>query len=144
MGCPCLAWQGLFVPSTHLSSPCSSILPCFSVPLISTHQRLNSLLEDARGSLCLFERGDTGPLPRHARFRLIAAMAPPHGDVGRRDLPPALRSRFAEVYVDEAESERELAALATSYLPKVQTMGRERGERLRTSEQRKEGASPTP
>ncbi len=39
-----------------------------------------------------------------------------HADIGKRDLPPQLRSRFTEVWVDEPGGRAELAAIAASYL----------------------------
>jgi UDP-N-acetylmuramyl pentapeptide phosphotransferase/UDP-N-acetylglucosamine-1-phosphate transferase len=53
-----------------------------------TLQRLAGLLEG--GSITLTERGDTTPIPRHAGFRLFAAMNPAT-DFGKRDLPASLR-----------------------------------------------------
>lgn len=63
-----------------------------------TLQRLSGLLEGAQGALAITERGDLEGVPRHPNFRLFAAMNPPT-DVGKKDLPPALRNRFTEVCV---------------------------------------------
>lgn len=78
-----------------------------------TLQRLAGLLEG--GSITLTERGDTEPIPRHPNFRLFAAMNP-STDFGKRDLPPALRSRFAEHWVDEVENPEDLATVVTQYV----------------------------
>ena len=51
-------------------------------------------------SLCLTERGDAQPVPRHPHFRIFAAMNPPT-DVGKKELPLSLRSRFTELYSEE-------------------------------------------
>ncbi len=65
-------------------------------------ERLAGLLEvpaapeAAGGSLCgggsvvLLERGDTVAVPRHARFRLVAAMNPAT-DAGKHELPAGAR-----------------------------------------------------
>jgi midasin len=64
-----------------------------------TLQRLCGLLDAAAmgdGGLCLTERGDVETVVIHPNFRLFAAMNPPT-DVGKKDLPSALRARFTEV-----------------------------------------------
>ena len=64
-----------------------------------TLQRLSGLLDAATmgdGGLCLTERGDVETLSIHPNFRLFAAMNPPT-DVGKKELPTALRNRFTEV-----------------------------------------------
>jgi midasin len=38
-------------------------------------------------------------VPRHPDFRLFAAMNPPT-DFGKKELPPGIRTRFTEVYVE--------------------------------------------
>ncbi|CAM9127401.1 unnamed protein product, partial [Sphacelaria rigidula] len=80
-----------------------------------TLQRLSGLLEGAEGSLCLTERGDVDPVVRHEDFRLFAAMNPPT-DASKKDLPPALRRRFSEVYVPELEDRMDLKRVADGYL----------------------------
>lgn len=80
-----------------------------------TLQRLSGLLDGPDGTLTLTERGDVSPLPRHPNFRLFAAMNPPT-DVGKKDLPPALRVRFTELFVDEVEDAADLELVASKYL----------------------------
>lgn len=58
-------------------------------------------------SLCLSERGDVEPVPRHTNFRIFAAMNPPT-DVGKKELPIALRSRFTELYAEEVTDPQDL------------------------------------
>ena len=58
-------------------------------------------------SLCLTERGDMQPVPRHPEFRIFAAMNPPT-DVGKKELPVALRSRFTELYSEEITDPQDL------------------------------------
>jgi len=77
---------------------------------------LSGLLEG--GSLCLTERGDIEPVPRHPNFRLFACMNPPT-DVGKKYLPPGLRNRFTEFYVDETKSIDDLRIVVESYLKAV-------------------------
>ena len=66
-------------------------------------ERLNSVLEPSR-TLVLAEKGDDGsPLDSrvilaHDGFRVFATMNP-GGDFGKRELSPALRSRFTEIWV---------------------------------------------
>ena len=66
---------------------------------------LAGLLRESSASLTLTERGDREPLKRHPNFRLFACMNPAT-DVGKRDLPPALKSRFSTIYVDETDCRR--------------------------------------
>ncbi|XP_071998055.1 midasin isoform X2 [Engystomops pustulosus] len=80
-----------------------------------TLECLCGLLEGSSGSLVLLDRGDTEPLIRHPDFRLFACMNPAT-DVGKRNLPPGIRNRFTELYVEELESENDLQILITDYL----------------------------
>jgi midasin len=70
--------------------------------------------EEASG-LLLVERGDAAAVPRHPRFRLVAAMNPAT-DAGKRDLPPRLRARFTELWVAEPSAREDLCALVAGYL----------------------------
>ncbi|XP_018427598.1 PREDICTED: midasin [Nanorana parkeri] len=80
-----------------------------------TLECLCGLLEGSSGSLVLLDRGDTDPLVRHPDFRLFACMNPAT-DVGKRNLPPGIRNRFTELYVEELENENDLQILITDYL----------------------------
>ena len=80
-----------------------------------TLERLSGLLDGENGSIVLTERGDTAPVQRHPDFRLLACMNPPT-DVGKKDLPPGLRARFTELFVDEIERQDDLADLVRCYL----------------------------
>jgi midasin len=75
-----------------------------------TLERLASVLEGEYSSLSLTERGDIEILQPHPNFRVFAAMNPPT-DVGKKDLPPSLRNRFTQIYVDECMCPRDLALL---------------------------------
>ncbi|XP_035663677.1 midasin-like [Branchiostoma floridae] len=80
-----------------------------------TLECLSGLLESASGSVVLIDRGDTKPVTRHPDFRLFACMNPAT-DVGKKDLPPGIRSRFTEFYVDELEEVSDLKVLVHYYL----------------------------
>ena len=76
-------------------------------------ESISGLLEGE--SLLLAERGDTVPVPRHPNFRLFACMNP-STNAGRKDLPPGLRNRFSEYFVDECESADDLAEIVQSFI----------------------------
>ncbi|KAL1775570.1 midasin isoform X1 [Sigmodon hispidus] len=80
-----------------------------------TLECLSGLLEGSSGSLVLLDRGDTEPLVRHPDFRLFACMNPAT-DVGKRNLPPGIRNRFTELYVEELVSKEDLQILIVDYL----------------------------
>jgi midasin len=78
-------------------------------------ERLCGLLEGRDGSIAVTERGDVSPVERHPDFRLFACMNPPT-DVGKKDLPLSLRTRFTEIFVDEVEKESELREIVLGYM----------------------------
>ncbi|XP_048209797.1 midasin isoform X2 [Perognathus longimembris pacificus] len=80
-----------------------------------TLECLSGLLEGSSGSLVLLDRGDTEPLVRHPDFRLFACMNPAT-DVGKRNLPPGIRNRFTELYVEELQCKEDLQILILDYL----------------------------
>jgi len=83
-----------------------------------TLERLCGLLDDAKGSVTLTEKGDSETVRRHPDFRIFAAMNPAT-DAGKKDLPSSLRSRFTEIYVDELIDAVELRSVAARYLSGV-------------------------
>ena len=83
-----------------------------------TLERLGGVLESAHGSVVLSERGDGVAIARHPRFRLFGAMNPAT-DVGKRDLPAALKHRFTEIYAGECEGREDLALLVSGGLSSV-------------------------
>lgn len=83
-----------------------------------TLERLGGVLESAHGSVVLTERGDGVAISRHPRFRLFGAMNPAT-DVGKRDLPAALKHRFTELYAGECEGREDLALLVAGGLSTV-------------------------
>ena len=63
-------------------------------------ERLNSVLESSR-SLYLAEKGsDETPIIASGAFQFLATMNP-GGDYGKRELSPALRNRFTEIWVPQ-------------------------------------------
>ncbi|CAG8438258.1 2742_t:CDS:10 [Acaulospora morrowiae] len=81
-----------------------------------TLECLSGLLQDSKSSLLLTERGDSKPISRHPNFRIFACMNPAT-DVGKRDLPPGLRSRFSEFYVHPPDNNRDdLLSIVRKYL----------------------------
>ena len=80
-----------------------------------TLQRICGLLDDTTSSLTLTERGDSKAVPRHAEFRLFAAMNPAT-DAGKKELNSSVRARFTELYVDEVVDPVELRQIAGRYL----------------------------
>lgn len=81
-----------------------------------TLEAIATILEGSHSSLVLTERGDVEPITRHPDFRLFACMNPAT-DVGKKDLPPNLRSRFTELYVPPPDDDREaLVAIVSQYI----------------------------
>ena len=60
-------------------------------------ERLNSILESSR-TLFLAEKGGGHAVKATLGFQFLATMNPP-GDYGKRELSPALRNRFTEIWV---------------------------------------------
>eukprot|EP00898_Chlorokybus_atmophyticus_P007316 jgi/Chlat1/7586/Chrsp63S07074 len=79
-----------------------------------TLERLSGLL-DTGGSVCLTERGDVEAVVRHPNFRVFACMNPAT-DVGKRQLPAALKNKFTEVFVDEMVNREDLREFVHYYL----------------------------
>ena len=82
----------------------------------SVLERLNSVLEPDR-SIVLAERGGTGgeyPAVRAAdSFKLLATMNP-GGDYGKKELSPALRNRFTEIWVPPVDDPSDLRMIVES------------------------------
>ena len=54
----------------------------------------------------------------HPMFRLFGAMNPA-SDAGKRDLPPALRARFTEIWVDDPDDPADIACIVSSLLSHI-------------------------
>jgi midasin len=81
----------------------------------SVLERLNSVLESDR-TLLLAEQGSTNNLiPASDGFQFLATMNP-GGDFGKRELSPALRNRFTEIWVPPATDCEEMFQIAEAKL----------------------------
>ncbi|KAF2015300.1 P-loop containing nucleoside triphosphate hydrolase protein [Aaosphaeria arxii CBS 175.79] len=71
---------------------------------------------DGTPSLLLTETGNVERIEAHPNFRVFAAMNPAT-DVGKKDLPPGIRSRFTELYVESPDSDiKSLRNIVEKYL----------------------------
>ncbi|KAF2187283.1 midasin [Zopfia rhizophila CBS 207.26] len=71
---------------------------------------------DGTPSILLTETGNVERVVAHPNFRVFAAMNPAT-DVGKKDLPPGIRSRFTELYVESPDSDvRSLRSIVEKYL----------------------------
>ena len=81
-----------------------------------TLECISSLLDGPTASITLTEHGSLEPVPRHPNFRLFACMNPAT-DVGKKDLPPNIRSRFTEIDVPSPDADRDtLLSIITQYI----------------------------
>lgn len=66
--------------------------------------------------LLLAEKGDISAVAAHHDFRLFACMNP-STDIGKRDLPVSIRSRFSEIYVHSPDGDiQDLLAIIDKYV----------------------------
>ncbi|OAL48241.1 midasin [Pyrenochaeta sp. DS3sAY3a] len=71
---------------------------------------------DGNPSILLTETGNVERVVAHPNFRVFAAMNPAT-DVGKKDLPAGIRSRFTELYVESPDSdEKSLRNIVEKYL----------------------------
>ncbi|KAK7028133.1 AAA ATPase midasin [Paramarasmius palmivorus] len=83
-----------------------------------TLECISSILQSPTASITLTEQGSLEPVPRHPNFRLFACMNPAT-DVGKKDLPPNIRSRFTEIEVPPPDADREtLLHIVEQYIGK--------------------------
>jgi midasin len=81
-----------------------------------TLEAIADLLDPDWPSLLLTESGSIERIEAHPSFRLFAAMNPAT-DVGKKDLPPGIRSRFTELYIESPDSDlKSLSSIVQSYL----------------------------
>lgn len=82
-----------------------------------TLESISDLLADASSrSILLSEKGDAEPIIAHPEFKLFACMNPAT-DVGKRDLPPGIRSRFTEIYVHSPDNDiNDLLSIIDKYI----------------------------
>ncbi|KAL8900357.1 MAG: hypothetical protein Q9207_005736, partial [Kuettlingeria erythrocarpa] len=73
-------------------------------------------VDDGGPSLLLPETGETGRVRAHKDFRIFGAMNPAN-DVGKRDLPLSLRSRFFELFIEAPDKDlANLVPVVEAYL----------------------------
>ncbi|VFQ98584.1 unnamed protein product [Cuscuta campestris] len=86
----------------------------------SVLERLNSVLEPER-KLALAEKGgsELEKITAHPDFFLLATMNP-GGDFGKKELSPALRNRFTEIWVPPVSGLDELKHIALRRIPNAQ------------------------
>lgn len=85
-----------------------------------TLESIADLLTEAseQRSILLSERGDVEAIKAHPDFRIFGCMNP-STDVGKRDLPVSIRSRFSEIYVHSPDRDREdLLLIIDKYIDK--------------------------
>ncbi|PSN73965.1 midasin [Corynespora cassiicola Philippines] len=71
---------------------------------------------DGTPSILLTETGNVERVVAHPNFRVFAAMNPAT-DVGKKDLPPGIRSRFTELYVESPDTDaKSLRNIVEKYL----------------------------
>ena len=76
------------------------------------------LSESDSRSILLSEKGEAESIKAHPDFRIFACMNPAT-DVGKRDLPPGIRSRFTEVYVHSPDRDiSDLLSIIDKYISK--------------------------
>lgn len=82
----------------------------------SVLERLNSVLEHER-FLLLAEKGmgSEEPVEANPKFQFLATMNP-GGDYGKKELSPALRNRFTEIWVPSMEDQSDLVMILESKL----------------------------
>ena len=77
-------------------------------------ERVAGLLDSHQGWI-LTERGDENEIKRHPEFRLFGAMNPAT-DSGKKSLPPLVRDRFTEFWVDEPIDKEDLITIVSQHL----------------------------
>ncbi|KAF8635894.1 hypothetical protein AX15_000074 [Amanita polypyramis BW_CC] len=81
-----------------------------------TLECITGLLHGPTASITITEQGSLEPVPRHPDFRLFACMNPAT-DVGKKDLPPNIRTRFTEIDVPPPDADKEtLLSIVKQYI----------------------------
>ena len=80
-------------------------------------ERLNSVLEPSR-ILFLAEKGGGSAVTASRGFQFLATMNPP-GDYGKRELSPALRNRFTEIWVPSMAVDQDVRKIVGAKLSPV-------------------------
>ncbi|OLL27013.1 Midasin [Neolecta irregularis DAH-3] len=83
-----------------------------------TIESISSLLQE-NPQIVLSDKADLEPIKPHPEFRVFACMNPAT-DVGKRDLPAGLRSRFTEIYVASPDQDmHDLVAIIKKYIGRL-------------------------
>lgn len=84
-----------------------------------TLESISDLLADPESrSILLADKGDMLPIKAHPDFRLFGCMNPAT-DVGKKELPSGIRSRFTEIYVHSPDRDiSDLLAIIDKYIGK--------------------------
>ncbi|KAG6999386.1 midasin [Physcia stellaris] len=77
----------------------------------SVLERLNSVLEPSRTLFLAEKATDSAPIIASHGFQMYATMNP-GGDYGKKELSPALRNRFTEIWVPPIQDVQELVGIA--------------------------------
>ncbi|CUS25026.1 LAQU0S25e00232g1_1 [Lachancea quebecensis] len=82
-----------------------------------TLESISDLLAEPNSrSVLLSEKGQVEPIKAHPNFRIFACMNPAT-DVGKRDLPAGVRSRFTEIYVHSPDRDiSDLLSIIDKYI----------------------------
>ncbi|GAB7351836.1 hypothetical protein MBLNU459_g2396t1 [Dothideomycetes sp. NU459] len=81
-----------------------------------TLEALADLFDTSSPSILLSEAGSVEVVKAHPQFRVFAAMNPAT-DVGKKDLPLGIRSRFTELYVESPDRDlQSLQSIVKAYL----------------------------
>ena len=79
-------------------------------------ERLNSVLESGREITLAEKAGYKNQIVKaHPEFRIVGTMNP-SGDYGKRELSPALRSRFTEIWIPSLVSEEDVVPVLSELL----------------------------
>lgn len=85
-----------------------------------TLESIADLLDESidQRSILLSEKGDIDPIKAHPDFKIFGCMNP-STDVGKKDLPLSIRSRFTEIYVHSPDRDiNDLLAIIDKYIGK--------------------------
>ena len=109
-------WESLYPCSDDLKFSLRILLDEINLASPETLECISSILRGPTASIMLTEQGSFAPVHRHPDFRIFACMNPAT-DVGRKDLPPNIRSRFTEIHISPPDADREtLLAIIHQYI----------------------------
>lgn len=87
----------------------------------SVLERLNSLLEDDRRMFLAEKEGDSEDVDAKEGFQFYATMNP-GSDHGKKELSPAMRSRFTEIWATAIQDEDDIAQIVSERLDQAAKM----------------------